>query len=130
MNNPHIISVSPRSAFGLNFIKENISNNYEEIDERLFDNYLEISERKNSKSSSFENGNNSSLDVSPCLSEEESDSSHQCKQSVIGSGRKMMKSTNNNQKKRETKSMYLLLFLGDKAIVWGRGVYVTNDFIC
>lgn len=110
MNNPHIMSVSPRSAFGLNFIKENISNSYEEIDERLFDNYLEISERKNSKSSSFETGNNSSLDVSPCLSEEESDSSHQYKQSVIGSGRKMMKSTNNNQKNRETKSMYLLLF--------------------
>lgn len=106
MNNPHIMSVSPRSAFGLHYIKEHqISNSYEEIDERLFDNYLEISGRKNSKSSSF-----GSSDVSPCLSEEDSDSSHcQYKQSVIRGDRKTMKSSNNNQKKRETKSMYLHL---------------------
>ncbi|CAO3633553.1 unnamed protein product [Mucor fragilis] len=101
MNNPHIMSVSPRSAFGLHYIKEHqISNSYEEIDERLFDNYLEISGRKNSKSSSF-----GSSDVSPCLSEEDSDSSHcQYKQSVIRGDRKTMKSSNNNQKKRETKN--------------------------
>lgn len=105
MNNPHIMSISPRTAFGLHFTKEHqISNSYEEIDERLFDNYLEISGCKNSKSSSF-----GSSDVSPCLSEEESDSSHhQYKQSVIGSGRRTMKSSSNNQKKREPKSMYLL----------------------
>ncbi|EPB88069.1 hypothetical protein HMPREF1544_05131 [Mucor circinelloides 1006PhL] len=95
------MSVSPRTSFGLHFTKEHqISNSYEEIDERLFDNYLEISGRKNSKSSSF-----GSSDVSPCLSEEESDSSHhQYKQSVIGSGRRTMKSSSNNQKKREPKN--------------------------
>ncbi|GAN03117.1 conserved hypothetical protein [Mucor ambiguus] len=83
MNNPHIMSVSPRTAFGLHFTKEHqISNSYEEIDERLFDNYLEISGRKNSKSSSL-----GSSDVSPCLSEEDSDSSHyQYKQSAIRGG--------------------------------------------
>lgn len=95
------MSVSPRTAFGLHFTKEHhISNSYEEIDERLFDNYLEVSGRKNSKSSSLE-----SSDVSPCLSEEESDGSHyQYKQTPICGGHKTMKSPSHSQKKRETKN--------------------------
>ncbi|KAI8645070.1 hypothetical protein BD408DRAFT_412197 [Parasitella parasitica] len=102
MNTSHILSVSPRKAFGLSFTKEHqFSNSYEEIDERLFDNYLEISGRKNSKSSSIE-----SSDVSPCLSEEESDrSSHHCKQSAVGNDLKAAKPiVNNYQRKRETKN--------------------------
>ncbi|CEP12947.1 hypothetical protein [Parasitella parasitica] len=95
------MSVSPRTPFGLSFTKDHqISNSYDEIDERLFDNYLEISGRKNSKSSSFE-----SSDVSPCLSEEESDhSSHRHKQLPTGYDCKITRSfATSHHKKCETK---------------------------
>ncbi|KAI9474107.1 MAG: hypothetical protein EXX96DRAFT_580618 [Benjaminiella poitrasii] len=80
MNNTNLMSVSPRTAFGLHFPKEHtISNSYEEIDERLFDSYLDIS------------GNKNASDYHKSSSDEESESSH--KVSAIGTGRKSSKSS-------------------------------------
>ncbi|KAI8356188.1 hypothetical protein BD560DRAFT_406796 [Blakeslea trispora] len=88
-NTNSIFSTSPQTTFGLYFPREQkFGRGYEEIDERLFE-ALEVSGNKKGHPLL-------TTDVSPCLSEEESDSSY--KQTV----RKSPKNNKSN-KKREAK---------------------------